>query len=215
MKLTTTEKYALAVLKTRGKLSSLQKGECGVCLAASCIWDLMETKTVETDKKGKLKITAPLPGTLIYCAPIYEMLEKKPMKPTKAVLKYMAALTDKRIRLLVKGMANDLIRKSALAVEQRGRLLKSTLCHVDTAAIADDLAVLKHMDESITPEQFMLAILLLKSGTAKKLLNKAELSNLKKAAKQDNGDFQPYVKKMVSAVESVKSACIVAAIIHP
>ncbi len=201
MKLTTTEKYALAVLEVKGKLSDLQKKERGVCLVASCIWDMMESECVMSDEKGRFIVSAPLPGSLSYCSSIYEMLQKKPMKPKKIVRDYMVTLTDKRIKSLAEDIADHLISKSALVAEQQEGLRKTKLYHVDHAIISDDMSALKHMDETVTPAQFMLAILLLKSGTAKKLLNKEELSELKKAAKEDRGEFQPYVKEMIKAVD--------------
>ena len=80
MKLTTTEKYALAVLEVNPKLSELQKEKQSVCLVASCIWDMIEAETIAPDAKGRLKISEPLPESLSYCDSIYELLAKKSKK---------------------------------------------------------------------------------------------------------------------------------------
>lgn len=209
MNLTTTEKYALTVLEVHGKLASLQKQERALCLAASCVWDMIQTKSVTTDKKGKLRVSAPLPEMLSYCGPVYERLTKKPMKPEKAALDYIH--TNKRIKTLVESIADNLIDKSVLVVEQQRSLQKAKQCHVDTTVIAQDIAAVKHIDRAAAPDQTNLAVLLLESGTAKKMLTKQELSVLKKAVKHVNSDFQTYikkVKKMFSAAKAVIWACI-------
>lgn len=209
MNLTTTEKYALMVLKAGGKLSALQREEQALYLAASCIWDMMQAEAVTVDKNGKLMISAPLPETLSYCGPIYERLvAKKPMKPEQAALKCIFGLTKKRIKALVKNVASDLIDKSVLVVEQKGRVKR---CHVDTAVIAEDLEAMRDMEGAVTPDQLMLAELLLNCGTAKKLLNKKELSSMKKVVKQASGRFQIYirgVKKYFDTVNTIIWVCI-------
>ena len=117
MNLTTTEKYALAVLEAKGKLDALQKQERGVCLVASCLWDMMEAEVLAPDSKGKLKVSAQLPELLAYCSPIYELLTKRPRKPEDYVIEYTEALTAKRIKCLVKSIADGLVGKSVLVVE--------------------------------------------------------------------------------------------------
>lgn len=64
MNLTTTEKYALAVLAAKGKSDALQKQERGVCLVASCLWDMMEAEVIAPDTKGRLNVSAQLPESL-------------------------------------------------------------------------------------------------------------------------------------------------------
>ena len=86
MKLTSTETYALAVLEAQGRLSALQKRERALCLAAACVWDMIQAGAVTADEKGKLRISAPLPETISYCAPLYETLAKKPRKPEGVVV---------------------------------------------------------------------------------------------------------------------------------
>lgn len=194
MNLTTTEKYALAVLEAKGRLTALKKKERALYLAASCVWEMMQAKSVIVDKKGKLRISAPLPEMLSYCAPIYERLSKNPMKPAK--VPYDHIWMNKRIKALVESIADELISKSALVVEQKSSLLKAKLCHVDTTMIAEDIVAIKHMNGTAAPDQINLAILLLESGTAKKLLNKQELSALKKTVKQTDSDFKTYIKKV-------------------
>ena len=209
MNLTTTEKYALAVLEVYGKLNALQKKERALCLAASCVWDMVQAKSVTADKKGKLRVSAPLPETLSYCTSVYERLAKKPMTPEKAAFDHI--WTNKRIKTLVKNITDDLIGKSVLVVEQQSSLSKSKLCHVDTTMITKDIAVVKHMDNTAAPDQTNLAVLLLESGTAKKLLSKQDLSALKKAVKQTGGDFRTYVKKvkkMFQAVRTLLLTCV-------
>ena len=203
MNLTTTEKYALAVLETHGKLSAFQKKERVLYLAASCVWDMMKAKSVTADKKGKLRISAPLPETLSYCKPIYERLAKKPMKPEKAALNYIC--TNKRIKTLVQNIIDGLIGKSVLVVEQQSSLRKAKLCHMDATVIEEEIYAIKHMDRAVTSDQTNLAILLLESGTAKKLLNKQELSVLKMAAKQTDGDFKTYIKKVKKKFQAVEA----------
>lgn len=203
MNLTTTEKYALAMLEAYGTLSALQKKERALYLAASCVWDMMQAKSVTADKKGKLRIYAPLPETLSYCSPVYERLTKKPMKPEKAALDYIC--TNKRIKTLVENFADDLIGKSVLVVEQQSSLRKAKLCHMDTTVIAEDISAVKHMDRAVTPDLTNLAILLLESGIAKKLLNKQELSALKMAIKQTGSDFQTYIKKVKKKFQTVEA----------
>ena len=203
MNLTTTEKYALTVLETYGKLTALQKQERALCLAASCIWDMLQAKSVTVDEKGKLRVSAPLPETLSYCGPVYKILAKKPMKPEKAALDCIH--TNKRIKTLVESITDNLIDKSVLVVEQQGSLLKTRMCHVDTTVIVEDITAIKHMDRAAAPDRTDLAVLLLESGTAKKLLNKQELSVLKKAARQVNSDFQTYVKKVTKKFRAVKA----------
>ena len=101
MDLTTTEKYALAVLEAHGKLSALKRETLALYLAASCVWDMMQAGVVTEDGEGKLMVSAPLPETISYCGPVYEWLGKKPIKKEKAALKYISALTNKRIKELV------------------------------------------------------------------------------------------------------------------
>ena len=206
MNLTTTEKYALAVLDAKGRLTALKKQERTLYLAASCVWEMMQAKSVTADKKGKLRVSAPLPEMLSYCRPIYERLAKKPMKPEK--VPYDRIWTNKRIKALVESIADDLISKSVLVVEQQNSLLKAKLCHVDTSMIADDIAAIKHMDRTTFPEQINLAILLLESGTAKKLLSKQELSALKKTVKQMDSDFKTYVKKVKKRFQAGKTVIL-------
>ena len=203
MNITTTEKYALAVLEAKGKLTALKKQERALYLAASCVWEMMQTESVTTDKKGKLRVSAPLPEMLSYCSPIYERVAKKPMKPEK--VPYYHIWTNKRIKALVESIADDLIGQSVLVVEQQNSLLKAKLCHVDTSMIAENIATIKHIDKTIAPEQINLAILLLESGTAKKLLNKQELSTLKKAVRQTDSDFKTYVKKVKKRFQAGKT----------
>ena len=208
MDLTTTEKYALAVLEAHGKLSALQRETLALYLAASCVWDMMQAGVVTEDGEGKLMVSAPLPETISYCGPVYEWLTKKPMKKEKAALKYISALTNKRIKALVKIIADDLIGKSVLVVEQQG---KAKRCHVDLTAIAEDLEAIRDMEGAVTPDQLMLAELLLDSKAAKKLLNKKELSSMKKAVKQANGSFHVYigeVKKYYDTVTAIILVCI-------
>ncbi len=209
MNLTTTEKYALAVLESRGKLSVLQREEPALYLAASCVWDMMQAGAVTEDRNGKLRVSAPLPKTISYCGPVYEWLAKKPMKQEQAALKYISALTKKRIKALVESIANDLIDKSVLVVEQQGRAKQ---CHVNTAVIAEDLEAMRDMAGAVTPDQLMLAELLLDSRTAKKLLNKQELSIMKEAVKQSSGSFHVYigeVKKYYDTITTIILVCIV------
>ena len=206
MNITTTEKYALAVLEAKGKLTALKKQERALYLAASCVWEMMQTESVTTDKKGKLRVSAPLPEMLSYCHPIYERLAKKPMKPEK--VPYDHIWTNKRIKILLENIADDLISKSVLVVEQQSCLLKSKLCHVDTTMIAEDITAIKHMDGTAAPEQTNLAVLLLESGTAKKLLNKQELSALKKALKQMDSDFNTYIKKVKKRFQAGKAVIL-------
>lgn len=194
MNLTTTEKYALAVLEACGRLPALQKQEQALYLAASCVWEMMQAKSVTPDKKGKLRVSVPLPEMLSYCSPVYERLEKKHMKPEK--VPYDCIWTNKRIKTLVESIVDDLISKSVLVVEQKGSLRKAKLCHVDTAVIAEDIVAVKQMNKTMPPDQTNLATLLLESGTAKKLLNKQEWSAMKKAVRQTGGDFRIYVKKV-------------------
>lgn len=210
MKLTTTEKYALAALETNEKMSSLQKQERGICLVASCIWDMIEAEAIVPDTKGKLKVSTPLPEKIAYCGSIYELLAKKSRKPEDVVLEYTHTLTDKRMKALVESIVDGLARKSVLTVEEQDGLLGTKLCHVEQAVLADDMAAIKNLDGAVSPDQFMLAILLLKSGVAKKLLDREELSKLKKAAKQDKGDFQPYVKNMITMTDTMISSVIAA-----
>lgn len=81
MNLTTTEKYALAVLKAHGKLSALQKKERALYLAAFCVWDMIQAEAVTVNKKGNLKVSSSLPESLSYCQPVYERLAKKSKTP--------------------------------------------------------------------------------------------------------------------------------------
>lgn len=212
MNLTTTEKYALAVLEAKGKLDALQKQEKGICLVASCLWDMMEAEVIAPDTKGRLKVSAQLPESLAYCSPIYELLAKRPRKPEDVVMEYTASLTDKRIKVLVKSIEDGLVGKSVLVVEERSGLLSAKLCHVDNTVLTEDMTAVKNMDGSVSPDQFMFAILLLKSGVANKLLNKEEMSRLKKAVKQDNSNFQPYVKNLIGVVETAVSSAAAASI---
>ena len=53
-----------------------------------------------------------------------------------------------------------------------------------------------------------LAVLLLESGTAKKLLNKQELSALKKALKQMDSDFKTYIKKVKKRFQAGKAVIL-------
>ncbi len=208
MNLTTTEKYALAVLEARGRLSALQREEQALYLAASCVWDMMQAGAVTADEKGRLRVSAPLPETISYCDPVYEWLVQKPMKQEKAALKYISALTNKRSKTLVERVADDLIDKSVLVVEQQG---KAKRCHVDPAAIAEDLEAMRDIEGAVTPDQLMLAELLLASKTAKKLLNKQELSILKKAVERASGGFHAYignVKKYFDTVNTIIWVCI-------
>lgn len=205
MALTITEKYVLAVLETYGKASGLQREDQALCLASACVWEMMQEKSVTADKKGKLRISSPLPAALSYCSPVYKRLAKKPMKPERAALDYSFALTNRRLKHLAESTADDLIDKSVLVVEQKGSLWKVRLCYVDTAVIAKDIDAIKHMAKASAPEQTNLAILLLESGTAKKLLNKQELTVLKKAVKQVNSDFHAYVKKVKKIFWAVKA----------
>lgn len=102
------------------------------------------------------------------------------MKQEKAALKYISALTRKRIKALVKG-------------------------------IAEDLKVMRDMDRAVTPDQLMLAELLMDSRTAKKLLNEQELSSMKKTDKRADGDFHVYiskVKKYFDTVNTIIWVCI-------
>ena len=206
MNLTTTEKYALAVLEAKGKLTALKKKERALYLAASCVWEMMQAKSVTVDKKGKLRVSAPLPEMLSYCSPIYERVAKKPMKPEK--VPYDHIWTNKRIKALVESIADDLIGQSVLVVEQQNSLLKAKLCHVNTSMIADDIAAIKHMGKTTSSEQINLAILLLESGTAKKLLRKQELYVLKKAVRQMDGDFKTYVKKVKKKFQAGKTVIL-------
>lgn len=208
MKLTTTEKYALAAFESNEKMSSIQKQERGICLVASCIWDMVAAEVIVPDTKGRLKVSAPLPETLSYCGSIYELLAKKARKPEDVVLEYTHTLTDKRMKSLTESIVNGLAGKAVLTVEEQGGLLSTKMCRVDNAVLAADIAAIKNLDETITPDQFMLAILLLKSGVAKDLLNREQLSKLKKAARQDKGDFQPYVKNMIAMTEAMISSSI-------
>lgn len=202
MNLTTTEKYALAVLKEDGRLSALQKEKRGICLVASCIWDLIEAGAAVPDEKGKLKISAPLPQNLEYCRCVYKMAAKKPRKPEDIILEYVFAFTEKRMNTLVESIADGLIGKGALITEEQHGLWKAKLCHVDDKVLADNMAAIQSLDGEVNPDQLMLAILLLNSGSAEKLLSKEELSNLKGAVRRDNGNFQPYVKNMIRTVET-------------
>ncbi len=208
MNLTTTEKYALAAFEANEKMSSIQKQERGICLVASCIWDMVEAEVIVPDTKGKLKVSAPLPETLSYCGSVYEFLAKKPRKPEDVVLEYTHTLTDKRMKSLTEKLVNELAGKALLTVEEQDGLLGTKLCHVDNSVLATDMAAIKNLNDAISPEQFMLAILLLKSGVAKKLLDREQLSQLKKAASQDKGDFQPYVKNMIAMTEAMISSSI-------
>lgn len=208
MNLTTTEKYALAAFEANEKMSSIQKKERGICLVASCIWDMVEAEVIVPDTKGKLKVSAPLPETLSYCGSVYEFLAKKPRKPEDVVLEYTHTLTDKRMKSLTEKLVNELAGKALLTVEEQDGLLGTKLCHVDNSVLATDMAAIKNLNDAISPEQFMLAILLLKSGVAKKLLDREQLSQLKKAASQDKGDFQPYVKNMIAMTEAMISSSI-------
>lgn len=208
MNLTTTEKYALAAFEANKKMPSIQKQERGICLVASCIWDMVKAEVIVPDTKGRLKVSAPLPETLSYCGSIYEFLAKKPRKPEDVVLEYTHTLTDKRMKSLTEKLVNELAGKALLTVEEQDGLLGTKLCHVDNSVLATDMAAIKNLNDAISPEQFMLAILLLKSGVAKKLLDREQLSKLKKAASQDKGDFQPYVKNMISMTEAMISSSI-------
>lgn len=203
MNLTTTEKYALAVLEVYDKLNALQKKERALCLAASCVWEMMQEKAVTADKKGKLRISTPLPETLSYCTSVYERLAKKPMTPEKAAFDHI--WTNKRIKTLVKNITDDLISKSVLVVEQQSSLRKTKLCHADTKMITEDIAAVKYMDSTAASEQINLAVLLLESQTAKKLLSKQDLSALKKAVKQTGGEFRTYVKKVKKMFQAVRT----------
>lgn len=117
-------------------------------------------------------------------------------------------LTDKRMKSLTEKLVNELAGKALLTVEEQDGLLGTKLCHVDNSVLATDMAAIKNLNDAISPEQFMLAILLLKSGVAKKLLDREQLSQLKKAASQDKGDFQPYVKNMIAMTEAMISSSI-------
>ena len=153
MNLTTTEKYALAVLEVKGKLTALKKRELALYLAASCVWDMIQAESVTIDKKDKLRVSVSHPEMLFYCKPIEERLAKKPMKPTK--VPDDCIWMNKRIKTLVESIADDLIGKSALVVEQQNSLLES--------------------------------------GTAKKLLNKQELSDLKKTEFRKNREMRCFI----------------------
>lgn len=201
--LTTTEKYALAVLAAKGRLSALQNKDRAILLAASCVWDMLRAGCVSAGKKGKLHVCAPLPEALAYCGPVYERLAKKPAKPEKAA--YNCIWTSGRIKAMVKSVADDLIEKSVLVAERQDNLPTAKRCHVDTAVLAEDLAALKQ-PESAAPEQIDLAVLLLESGAAKKLLEKQEHTALKKALKQTDSDFRTYVrgvKRLLSGVRTM------------
>ena len=209
MNLTTTEKYALALLESYRNPSALQREEPALYLAASCIWDMMQAGVVTVDGNGKLSVSTPLPKTISYCGPVYEWLKKKPMKQEQAALKYISALTKERTKALVESITNDLIDKSVLVVERQGRAKQ---CHVDNAVIAEDLEAMRDMAGVVTPDQLMLAELLLDSGAAKKLLNKQELSIMKEAVTQANGSFHVYigeVKKYYDTITTIILACIV------
>ena len=209
MNLTTTEKYTIAVLGIQGKLSGLQRRERGLCLAASCVWDMIQANAVTADEKGKLMVFGPLPEPLSYCAPVYEMLAKKPRKPERVVLDYRNTLTGKRIKALTETIADNLIDKSVLVVEKQSSLRKAKLCHVDTTVIAQDIAAVKHIDKTAPQEQIMLAVLLLESKAAKKLLSKKELSCLKKAVKQVNSDFRRYIRHIKNMILAAEIAILV------
>lgn len=209
MNLTTTEKYALVAFESNGKLSDIQKHERGICLVASCLWDMIKAEVIAPDTNGKMNITTPLPEELVYCKSVYEFLAKKPRKSEDVVLEYTYTFSDKRIKVLVENLVNDLAEKSALVVEKSRNLRNQKYVYVDKTLLADDIDAVKSMGESITSNQYMLAILLLKSGVAKRLLSKEELSNLKKSVKRDNRDFQPYIKNMIAAIETTISSAAV------
>lgn len=212
MNLTTTEKYALAVLAAKGKSDALQKQERGVCLVASCLWDMMEAEVIAPDTKGRLNVSAQLPESLAYCGPVYELLAKRPRKPEDIVMEYTASLTDKRIKALVKSIEDGLIGKSVLVMEECSSLLGVKPCRVDNTVLTEDMTAVKSMDGSVSPDQFMFAILLLKSGVANKLLNKEEMSRLKKAVKQNGSDFQPHVNNLIGIVETTIASAAVASV---
>ena len=212
MNLTTTEKYALAVLAAKGKSDALQKQERGICLVVSCLWDMMEAEVIAPDTKGRLNVSARLPESLAYCGPVYELLAKRPRKPEDIVMEYTASLTDKRIKALVKSIEDGLIGKSVLVMEECSSLLGVKPCHVDNTVLTEDMTAVKSMDGSVSPDQFMFAILLLKSGVANKLLNKEEMSRLKKAVKQNGSDFQPYVNNLIGIVETTIASAEVASV---
>lgn len=202
--LTTTEKYALAVLAAKGRLSALQNKDRAILLAASCIWDMLRAGCVSADKKGRLHVCAPLPEAIAYCGPVYERLAKKPAKPEKAA--YNCIWTSGRIKAMVKSLADDLIERSLLVAERQDSLPKAKLCHVDAAVLAEELAAWKQPERAAAPEHIDLAVLLLESGTAKKLLEKREYTALKKALKQTDSDFRAYVrgvKRLLSGVRTM------------
>lgn len=83
---------------------------------------------------------------------------------------------------------------------------------MDHTVLTEDMVAVKSMDGTVSPEQFMFAILLLKSGVANRLLNKEEMSSLKKAVKQDRSDFQPYVNNLIRIVETTIASVAVASV---
>lgn len=209
MNLTRTEKYALAVLDTYGKLGALKKQERAICLAISCIWEMWQAGAVAMDKKGRLVVAAPLPESLSFCGPVYARLAKKARKPEKAA--YYCIWTPKRIKMMVKSVTDALIEKSVLVLEQPNGLSKADRCHVDNGVIADDLAVIRQPDEAAAPEQLDLAALLLESRAAKKMLSKQERNALTKLLRQADSGFIEYLTKTMKLYwldKTIAWACI-------
>lgn len=216
MSLSTTQKYVLAVLSPENKLSVLKKGNSGICLVVSCIWDMLFAKVAVLNEKGKMEIISGLPIDLEYCRPIYDELVSKANKPPKKIiLSYTTALTDKRMLGLAEAVVLQLSNQGYLTAIGTSGLSGQKVWKPKENLLESIFSALKELSslgERSVENNLMLAILLLESGLAKKLFRQSDIKELKEnVSNRDTLNLQPYLRNMISLVEQEISSAIASA----
>lgn len=216
MSLSITQKYALVALSPENKISSLKKQNNGICLVASCLWEMIAAKVVVLNEKEQMEVTSGLPEDLEYCRPIYdELVSKVAQKPGKIILNYTTSLTDKRLLRLVDCIISPLNKQGYITATEATGLFGEKIWKVKEDMLKNDLVALRELlvpDGVVTEDDLMLAILMVESGLAKKSFNKDEVKKIKSnVKKRDSLRLQPYLKNMIDLVELEISAAITSA----
>lgn len=197
-----SQDYLLCVLKKNGKLPVMGT-EITVCLLAGALLDLLQSRVVEVDDKGKINVVGALAGEQYFLNSLYEFLkEKKPMKADKLAGEYAFTFTGRRMKELIEGIGQALASQNrAEAGEKAGIFIphEEAVEHVIQKIRAELLE-----EGSISESTVGLACLMHESKKLKDYFSKHEREQLKARLKElKSSPEHEIVRKMTEYIDTM------------
>ncbi|MFT4245965.1 MAG: GPP34 family phosphoprotein [Micrococcaceae bacterium] len=199
MAYTLSEKYFMLAIPKKGKFGTF-KSEKKLLLVAAGLSQLLIEKTIKLEKKT-FEVVGPLQEDSTEIKPIFDVLEKKPLKIWKIVRKFMVGVRARRqFGALLTSVGTSLKNKNALEENPTEKLFIPKKSEIDpiVAKLRDELLG----DEELSEENVALAFLLHEANKLKEYFSEDEVKTIDdKLENIENTEANQPVKDMVKSLK--------------